>query len=87
MDQKKIKHLSENISSLKSAKFYTPNWAFVGFDSKFKMVGRWPVMRVADNTSCEKPNRLSKELNSAIKPILDKWINEMERELRILIEE
>ena len=80
MDIKKIQEITHSLESIKSAKFYNPNWAFVGFQTGFTMCTRQDVIRTSplnDNHSA-----LTQELNEAIKPILEKYTKLYEEELR-----
>ena len=80
MDTKKIQEITRSLESIKSAHFYNPNWAFVGFQTGFTMCTRQDAIRTSplnDNHSA-----LTKELNEAIKPILEKYAKIFEDELR-----
>ena len=80
MNTKKIKEITQSLESIKSAKFYHPNWAFVSFKTNFKMVTGCDVVRTSplnDNHSA-----ITDELNEAIKPVLEKYTKIYEEELR-----
>lgn len=80
MDVGKTKELLDNIRSLKSAKFYNSNWAFVAFKTELISLARQEVIR----TSPLNHHRatLTSELNDAIQPVLEKYIRIFEDELR-----
>ena len=80
MDLDKIKQLSESLKSMKTAKFVQPNWAFIGFSTEFTSVFRQQVIRTAPLNEYHK--QMVKELNEAIKPILEKYIKIYEKELQ-----
>lgn len=72
MDTKRIEDTARSLDSIRSAEFYKPNWAFVGFRTDFTAMTRQKVIRV---TPLEKEHQtqMIKELNKAIKPILEKY--------------
>lgn len=80
MDTNKIQEITRSLESIKSAQFYNPNWDFVSFQTGFTMCTRQDVIRTSplnDNHSA-----LTKDLNEAIKPILEKYVKIFEDELR-----
>lgn len=80
MDTEKIQKLTHSLESIKSAHFYQPNWAFIGFETGFKSVAKRDVIRTSplDNYHSE----LTKELNDAIKPVIEKYVKIYEDEIR-----
>jgi hypothetical protein len=80
MNTKKIIEITRSLESIKSAEFYRPDWSFIGFQTGFTMCTRQDVIRTSplDNNH----SALCKELNEAIKPILEKYAKIYEDELR-----
>jgi predicted membrane GTPase involved in stress response len=79
MDETRVKELAESLKSIKSAKFDNPNWTFIGFTTEFEAMTRKRVIRTHPLNHLHA--EFTRELNEAIKPVLDKYIKIFEDEI------
>ena len=79
MDTIRIQDIASSVKSIKNAKFYNPNWAFIGFQTGVKMCTEKDIIRTAPLNDLHKS--FTKELNDAIRPVLDKYAKIFEDEI------
>ena len=79
MDTKKIQDIARSLETMKNARFVHPNWAFIGLNTGFRAAVGYDVIRTAPLNEYHCP--MTDELNSAIKPVLDKYIKIFSDEL------
>lgn len=80
MNTQKIKELTASLESIKSAKFYNPNWAFIGFETGFTMCTRDKVIRTSPLNDFH--SEMTKELNDAITPVIEKYAKIFEEAIK-----
>ena len=80
MDTKKIQEIIRSLESIKAAKFSNTDWAFIRFRTGFTIFAKGDVIRTPPLN--EYHSALTKELNEAIKPVIEKYVKIYEDELR-----
>lgn len=80
MNTQKIKELTDSLESIKSAKFYNPNWAFIGLKTGFIMCTRSEVIRTSPLNDLH--SEMTKELNDAITPVVEKYAKIFEKAIK-----
>jgi len=83
MNTKQIIEITQCLETIKNAQFYQVNWALIGFQTDAENFLREQVIK----TSPLNYNHavLTKELNEAIKPVLEKYAKIYEKELYKII--
>ena len=85
MNTKKIRNITDSLETIKHAKFYNPNWAFVGFSTGRNAIFGETVIRTSPLD--EYHASITKELNEAIEPVIKKYTKIYEEELRKCVSE